>query len=46
MTLGMDVAKFVPGDCHNVWKRDDGERGSMIDDEELKETVFQKIMPW
>ena len=25
MTLHMDAAKYVPGDCHTNWKRDDGD---------------------
>ena len=50
MTLGMDAAKFVPGECNDFWKRDEEAFGEAFAeesyDEELKEMVFRNIVPW
>jgi hypothetical protein len=56
MMLKMDAAKFVPGDCHNNWKRMEegwngmytagaGEQTEWIDGEEYP-MLPAGLMPW
>jgi len=58
MMLKMDAAKYVPGDCHNSWKRSEDGWDGLYDDvgvgEELTEIIDSVeypmlpagLMPW
>jgi hypothetical protein len=54
MTLGMDAARYVPGECSTHWKRDmdssvlDGRQWDEGEwtEEELMDSVFERLVPW
>lgn len=45
MTLAMDAAKFVPGDCKNTWKRDESGEASYPYGTEVINGVEYPVLP-